>query len=155
MADPGASRPRRRLPVVQSPPPEEEHAARPGWHWSIVVALGTLFGWLLAEMVLAPPLLRVAHAIEGRPLATAVHLGALALPCALVSALAGRLGAQARAWHAFAGAIGLVALVAGVSLTRVGGGPIWAIASALAGATAAAASLAGFGLGRRRPRPEA
>lgn len=155
MAEPGGTKPRRRLPVVQAPKPEDEHARRPGWHWTVVVALGTLFGWLFVEMVVVPPLLRATHAAEGRVLATAVHLGALALPCGGVSALAGRLGEKARAWHAAAGGVGLVALIAAVSFVRVGGGTIWALASALAAVTAGVSSLAGFALGRRRPAPEA
>lgn len=152
MADP---KPRRRLPVVQAPKPEEEHARRPGWHWSVVVALGTLFGWLFVEMVVVPPLLRATHAVEGRALATAVHLGALALPCAGVAALAGRLGERARAWHAAVGALALIATISAVSLARVGGGAVWAIASALASATAVVAAVGGFVVGRRRPAPEA
>ncbi len=149
------SKPRRRLPVVQAQRPEEEHARRPGWHWSVVVALGTLFGWLFVEMVAVQALLRATHATEGRLLATVVHLAALALPAAGAAALAGRLGERARAWHAAAGALGLVLIIAVVSHMRVGGGAIWAIASALASFTAGVASLVGFALGRRRPAPEA
>jgi hypothetical protein len=153
MADP--PKPRRRLPVVQAPRPEEEHARRPAWHWSVIVALGTLFGWLFLEMVAVPPLLRGLGAAEASAPATALHLAALAVPAAGVAALAGRLGEKARARHAIAGALGLVLLIAAVSWTRVGGGAIWAIASALAALTATVASLAGFVVGRRRPAPEA
>lgn len=153
MADP--PKPRRRLPVVQAPRPEEEHARRPGWHWSVIVALGTLFGWLFLEMVAVPPVLRGLGAAEGGALATSLHLAALATPAAGLAALAGRLGEKARAVHAVVGTLGLVLLIAGVSWTRVGGGAIWAIASALAAATAAIASWIGFLVGRRRPAPEA
>lgn len=150
-----SEKPRRRLPVVQAPRPEEEHARRPGWHWSVIVAVGTLFGWLFVEMVAVPPLLRGLGAAEGSAPATAMHLAALATPAAGVAALAARLGERARAVHAVGGALGLVLLIAAVSWVRVGGGAIWAIASALAAGTAALASSIGFLVGRRRPAPEA
>jgi hypothetical protein len=148
-------KPRRRLPVVQPPSADEEHAKRPGWHWTVVVALGTLFGWLLLEMVGVGPLLEALAAENGSALATVVHLGALAVPAAASGALAGRLGAQARILHAIGGALGLVALIAVVSFLRVGADPAWAIASALAALTAGASSAAGFLVGRRRPAHEA
>ncbi len=146
---------RRRLPVLQAPKVEDAHADRPGWHWSAIVGLGTLFGWLLAEMTVVGPILRGLGAADRSAAAAAVHLAALALPSGAAAALSGRLGARARSAHAIGGAVGLVMLVAGVSFFRVGGGAVWAVASTLAAAAAGAAAAIGYLLGRKRHAPEA
>lgn len=149
MAD---DKPRKRLPVLGATSQDE---ARPRWHWSVIVALGTLFGWLLLEMLVAGRLAEPLAA-AGRPTsAAAIHLLALALPAGGAGALAGRVGKRAKLVDASGGAVGLVLLVSLLAYLRVGAHELWIIASALAGAAAAAGSAIGFTLGRRRPAPEA
>jgi hypothetical protein len=145
-------KPRKRLPVLGATSQDE---ARPRWHWSVIVALGTLFGWLLLEMIAAGPLAEPL-AVGGRHTsAAAIHLAALALPAVGAGALAGRVGKRARMIDAVGGAVGLIALVSILAFVRVGAEGLWLVASALAASAAAIGSAIGFALGRRRPAPEA
>lgn len=158
MAPPDSSspggKPRRRLPVIGGSPAAED-AARPRWHWSIIVALGTLFGWLLVEMVAAGPLAEPLAQAGRHLLVSAIHLFALALPATLAGALAGRVGKRARWIDAALGAVGLIGMVSILALIRLGGGGLWLLASALAAVAAGGGAALGFAIGRRKPAHEA
>lgn len=153
-ASPPGDKPRRRLPVLGGSPAAED-AARPRWQWSVIVALGTLFGWLLLEMVAAAPIAD-PFARQGRhELAAAVHLLALALPAAGAGALAGRVGKKSRWIDAVLGAVGLIVGVSAVAYLRLGSSGLWLGASAFASAAAGLGAAIGFALGRRNHAPEA
>ena len=148
-------KPRRRLPVIGGAPPAPDDAARPRWHWSVIVGLGTLFGWLLLEMVAAGPIAEPIAAGGRATLAAAVHLVALALPAGGAGALAGRVARRARMVDAVLGAVGLIVLVAGLAWWRVGGSALWVVATAAAVVVAGGGAAGGFAIGRKRPAPEA
>lgn len=135
--------------------PAAEDAARPRWQWSIIVALGTLFGWLLIEMVAAGPIAEPFAQDGQHALAAAVHLLALALPAAGAGALAGRVGKKSRWIDAALGAVGLIVAVSALAYLRLGSSGLWLGASVFASVAATLGAAIGFALGRRNHAPEA
>lgn len=143
-------KPRKRLPVLGQ---SSENEARPRWHWVVVVALGTLFGWLLLEMIAVASVAEWV-AGHGNAAVVVVHLVALTLPAAGSGALSGRVGKRARMVDAAGGAVGLVVSVSALAVARLGGEAVWSGAVAVAAVVAGASAAVGFAVGRRKARFE-
>jgi len=127
MADPSAARDgKRRLPMLQSSPAEEDEPPRPRWQWIVFGALGIITTWV--------PAAALAGAFVAR--ATVPGSGGIGLELAVVGAYTLALGAGAAAGGYVVGRWGA---------TGVGTGEA-ALAGLAASAAATAASWATLGL---------
>ncbi len=125
----------RRLPVIQTPPPEDAEAmARPPWHWVLIGAGFTITLWL--------PLAYLAVWFQNR----ALVVFSFVIAALLSGLLVGRFGPRAGPRHVALG--GMCGGLFGFALAVLAGGLApWAVAIGgllvLAGAGAAFAAIGG------------
>jgi hypothetical protein len=137
---PETDRPRRRLPVLQNTPGEDEAELRPAWHWIVLTGVATLLAWLLSASLV--------NALGGSVLANAL---ALAASAAVAGAMAGRLGVNTGARHAALGSVATAAFGCALAYRALAGAPLTFVATlVVACSLAAAGALLGFRLTRRR-----
>jgi hypothetical protein len=137
-------KPRRRLPVLNAPPPEEKPPEERAPHeWVIASAVTTVLGWLLLGGSANAIVQRVAPASTS--LVIVVNVVSLFTAAALGGALAGRFGLRAERKHAVLGAA-LTALFGwGLGVTRSEAGELGAWLLLLVALLAIAASGAAVG----------
>jgi len=143
-------KPRRRLPVINAPPPEETPPEdRAPYEWVIATAITTMLAWLLLS--------GTANAVVQRTLPSnntvilIVNVVTLFLAAASGGALAGRFGVRAKRRHAVLGA--MLTASFGWALGALQGDPallpVWAAVLVALLAIAAAGASAGHRVTRR------
>jgi len=158
---------KRHLPVLQSPPPEEE-PDRPPWHWAAIGAVATLLAWLPLAMLAQAAAQRLLepHVRVGAPPPTprqwlllgvvslALHLVPLGIGSLLGGMLVGRFGGAAGKKEATAAGIAAasVALVASLLTGGFGGLLGWLLAAVVLITLAALCARGGAAIGLRLRR---
>jgi MFS family permease len=147
MAD---EKPRRRLPVLNAPPPEEKPPEERAPHeWVIATAITTMLAWLLIGGSANAVVQRVAPDSVGVVLA--VNVVCLLLAAALGGALAGRFGLRAKRRHALIGAMATATFgwALGVSKSSADERPVWLLLLAVLLGIAALGAAIGYRITRR------
>ena len=143
-------RPKRRLPVLNAPPPDEKPPEERAPHeWVIATAITTVLAWLLIGGTANAVVQRVAPEHIG--VVVAVNVVSLLLAAGLGGALAGRFGVRAKRRHALLGAMATAAFgwALGVAKSDPGERAVWLLLlSALLGIAALGAAI-GYRITRR------
>lgn len=157
---------RRRLPVIQAPPEDDEAQDRPAWHWSIIGLIAIFLAWLplasLVNALFASSLRGAAAPSSGESGAARGAMFAANALCFGVAALAGgylvgRFGGRAgRREAAVSGALTaalawLIALTGAPPGSYVAWSPLLVAMTAIGGGS----SYVGGRIGLRARRPPA
>ncbi|MBL8743243.1 MAG: hypothetical protein JNK04_19165, partial [Myxococcales bacterium] len=123
---PTESRPRRRLPVLGSTPPDDAPPEeRPPHEQVIAIAVTTVLAWLLLGGTANAIAQRVAP--ESLGLVVGVNVVSLLLAAAAGGAFGGRFGGKPKRWYAIVGAMTTAAFgwALGVSRSDPSELPVW------------------------------
>jgi MFS family permease len=147
---PAEDRPRRRLPVLNAPPPDEKPPEDRAPHeWVIATAVTTVLAWLLLGGSANALAQRVTP--DSVAIIVAVNVVSLLLAAAAGGALAGRFGARAKRRHPVLGAMAAAAFgwALGVSKSNPSELPVWLLLLAALLAIAASGAALGYRATRR------
>lgn len=145
-----SEKPRRRLPVLNAPPPDEKPPEERAPHeWVIATAVTTVLAWLLLGGSANAVVQRVAP--ESLGLVVSVNVLSLLLAAAAGGALAGRFGVLAKRRHALLGAMttAVFGWALGVSKSSPAELPVWLLLLAALLAIAALGAAIGYRITRR------
>lgn len=147
---PTEGRPRRRLPVLNAPPPDEKPPEERAPHeWVIATAVTTILAWLLLGGSANALVQRVKPDSLG--IIVTVNVVSLLLAAAAGGALAGRFGMRAKRRHAVLGAMATAVFgwALGVSKSDPAELPVWLLLLAALLAIAASGAALGYRATRR------
>lgn len=143
-------KPRRRLPVLNAPSPEEKPPEERAPHeWVIATAITSMLAWLLIGGSANAVVQRVSP--DSLLITVTVNVVSLLLAAAAGGALAGRFGLRAKRRHALLGAMATAAFgwALGVAKSSRDELPVWLLLLAALLAIAALGAALGYRVTRR------